>query len=53
MFKDVKICIDPFCGSGTTLEACKQLGIDYIGIEINKKYCEIAQRRLAQEYLFV
>ena len=32
--------------------ACKELGRKFIGIEINPKYYEIAQRRLAQEYLF-
>jgi len=46
------IVFDPFLGSGTTAVACKELGRKFIGIEINPKYCEIAQRRLAQEYLF-
>jgi len=46
------VILDPFNGSGTTCVASKELGRDFIGIEINPKYCEIAQRRLAQEYLF-
>jgi modification methylase len=51
-FPDAKVILDPFIGSGTVAVACKELGRDYIGIEISQKYCEIAQRRLAQEYLF-
>ena len=46
------IVLDPFLGSGTLSVSCKELGRKFIGIEINPKYCEIAQRRLAQEYLF-
>lgn len=44
--------IDPFMGSGTTLRACKDLGISCVGIEREEKYCEIAARRLAQQTLF-
>jgi site-specific DNA-methyltransferase (adenine-specific) len=42
------IVLEPFMGSGTTLEACKELGRKCIGIEIEEKYCEIAANRCRQ-----
>jgi site-specific DNA-methyltransferase (adenine-specific) len=40
------IVLDPFCGSGTTPKAAKQLKRDYIGIEISAEYVTIAEKRL-------
>ncbi len=44
------IC-DPFCGTGTSLIAAKQLHRKCIGIEIEEKYCQIAVKRLGQGVL--
>lgn len=43
--------LDPFMGSGTTLRAAKDMGLKAIGIEIEKKYCDIAVERLRQRSL--
>ena len=42
------IILDPFMGSGTTGVACVQTGRNFIGIEIDPGYFEIAQRRIAE-----
>lgn len=42
------IVLDPYIGSGTTALACKQTNRNYIGIELSKKYCEIAEKRLKE-----
>ncbi|MEE9118300.1 MAG: site-specific DNA-methyltransferase [Calditrichia bacterium] len=38
--------LDPFIGSGTTAVACKKLNRNFIGFEREKKYCDIAEKRL-------
>ena len=49
----VRLCVpggrilDPFCGSGTTLEAAALEGYRAIGIEYSKHYAGVARERLA------
>jgi len=43
------IVLDPFIGSGTTAVVCKKLSRNYLGFDINKKYCKIAEKRIYSE----
>lgn len=40
------VVFDPFMGSGTTGVACKEIGLDFIGCEIDKEFFDIAKRRI-------
>ena len=40
------LVLDPFNGSGTTCVAANRLGRDYLGVDINQEYCELAINRL-------
>jgi DNA modification methylase len=40
--------LDPFFGAGTTGLVAKELGRDFIGIELSEKYCKMAERRIAK-----
>ncbi len=42
--------LDPFMGSGTTALAAKNLGINYVGIDISPDYCEMAIKRLNNQF---
>ncbi len=47
-FSENAVILDPFVGSGTTALAAKKLGKNYIGIDANKKYVKISERRLKE-----
>lgn len=44
------IVLDPFAGAGTTGLACLKNGRNFIGIELNPKYIEIAHSRARKYY---
>ncbi len=45
--KPGELVLDPFCGSGSTLIAARDLGRDYLGIELDKGHHATATRRMA------
>jgi DNA modification methylase len=42
------VVLDPFMGCGSTALACLELKRNYIGIEIEEKYCKISKTRIQQ-----
>lgn len=46
------LCLDPFMGSGTTLEAARLEACRTIGIDLSEQYCNDAVERLRQMMLF-
>jgi site-specific DNA-methyltransferase (adenine-specific) len=41
------LVLDPFLGSGTTAVVAWRLGRRFLGIDCNREYCQMAERRLA------
>lgn len=46
--KEQDIVLDPMCGSGTTCKMAKLNLRSFIGIDISKEYCMIAEKRVAE-----
>jgi len=44
--KENDVILDPFMGSGTTAIACINTNRNFIGFEIDKHYCDIANERI-------
>lgn len=45
--KDEDIVFDPFMGTGSCGVACNELGVNFIGCEIDEKYFNIAKERIS------
>jgi site-specific DNA-methyltransferase (adenine-specific) len=43
------VVLDPFVGSGTTCKVAKDLGRNYIGIDKEQKYIDIAKERFHED----
>ena len=40
--------LDPFVGSGTTGIACVHEAFNFVGVEMDEHYCDIARTRIAK-----
>jgi len=49
-FREAKTVLDPFLGSGTTMQACLEENRNCIGIERNPRYIETTKKRLNWGY---
>lgn len=41
-----ELVFDPFCGSGTTAVAAKELNRAFVGAELEEEFAELAARRI-------
>lgn len=44
------LVVDPFAGSGTTLRVCQQLDRKCVGIELNRDYVKMTEKRLSAPF---
>ncbi len=44
--REGELLFDPFCGSGTSGVASKELGRFFVGSEMEREYAELAARRI-------
>ena len=44
--RERELVLDPFMGIGATGVACKQLNRNFIGVELDPQYFEIAKHRI-------
>ena len=49
--KEGDVILDPFCGSGTTGVVAIRYGREFIGIELNPEYIELAKKRIEKVML--
>ena len=49
-FPNAKVVLDPYMGSGTTGVAAKNLNRQFIGIELDKNYFDIAEKRINETH---
>jgi modification methylase len=47
-FPNANVILDPFMGSGTTAIAAINENRNYIGFELSKEYCDLANERIAE-----
>lgn len=47
-FKEGDTICDPFCGTGTTLLEAESMGINSIGIDFDKKMCDLSKKNLKE-----
>ena len=47
-----ELVLDPFCGSGTTTAVACKLKRQFIGIDVDPTYCELAVRRMGEKGFF-